>query len=52
MAWTVTKEMKKIGNSHYKTMEFLLQLKKTCLIYNKNFVQYNGTGQTFLTDLR
>ena len=47
------KRIEKLSNSHYKTIEFLLQLKdSTCLIYNKNFVQYNGTGQTFLTDLR
>ena len=32
-------------------MELLLQLRHY-QIYNKNFVQYNGTGQTFLKVLR
>ena len=43
--------MKNLAIVIIKQWSFYCNL-KTCLIYNKDFVQYNGTGQTFLTDLR
>ena len=49
--WTITKEMKNLATVIIKQWSFYCNF-KTCLIYNKIFVQYNGTGQTFLTDLR